>query len=215
MSNAESSFASAEATPDCSSSAANAARRQLGPRPSALGPPYVVHVVMSPMGRRLLKDELGISPATTESLLGRPCEHVIVHNYNDLGSQLASGSFQTAGMVICPCSSNTLAAVAAGLSGNLLNRAAQVTLKERRRLVLVYREMPMSLIDLQNAQRLTEAGAIFCPASPGFYMLPQGIGDLVDFVVGKVLDLLEVPHQLNTRWEPERAERTGPTSVEC
>jgi 4-hydroxy-3-polyprenylbenzoate decarboxylase len=172
-------------------------------------PEIAVHVVMSPMGRRLLADELGISPPTVESILGRPCERVVIHNYNDLGSRLASGSFPTRGMVICPCSSNTLGALASGLGGNLLNRAAQVTLKERRRLVLIYREMPMSLIDLQNAQRLTEAGAVFCPASPGFYMLPQDIGDVVDFVVGKILDLVGVAHALNTRWEP------GKTSHEC
>jgi 4-hydroxy-3-polyprenylbenzoate decarboxylase len=104
-------------------------------------------------------------------------------------------------MVICPCSSNTLAAIAAGLGENLLNRAAAVTLKEGRRLIVVPREMPMSRIDLLNALRLSEAGAVICPASPGFYMLPQTLSDLVDFVVGKLLDLLHVAHELGTRWE--------------
>jgi 4-hydroxy-3-polyprenylbenzoate decarboxylase len=103
-------------------------------------------------------------------------------------------------MIVCPCSSNTLAAIAAGLANNLLDRAAAVTLKEGRRLIVVPREMPMSRIDLQNALRLSEAGAIVCPASPGFYMLPETVNDLVDFVVGKLLDLMDLPHDLNTRW---------------
>lgn len=174
----------------------------------------MVHLVVTPFGRRLFADELAISPVTVEALLGRPSDRVVMHNYNDLGSRLASGSFRTRGMVICPCSSNTLGAIAAGLGENLLSRAAQVTLKERRRLLLVYREMPMSLIDLQNAQRLTEAGAVFCPASPGFYMLPQHIDDLVDFVVGKVLDLLGFEHQLDVRWDPDRAGHDGPGARE-
>ena len=103
-------------------------------------------------------------------------------------------------MIICPCSSNTLAAVAAGLGDHVLNRAAAVTLKEARRLIVVPREMPASRIDLLNSLRLSEAGAIICPAAPGFYMLPKTVEDLVDFVAGKLLDLMDVPHQLNTRW---------------
>ncbi|MCH7885804.1 MAG: hypothetical protein IIC01_11225, partial [Planctomycetes bacterium] len=96
---------------------------------------------------------------------------------------------------------------------NLLDRAAAVTLKEMRRLVLVPREMPMGRIDLNNALRLNEAGAVICPASPGFYMQPKTIADLVDFVVGKVLDLVRVPHTLNTRWESQLAEH-GPHAGE-
>ncbi len=103
-------------------------------------------------------------------------------------------------MIICPCSSNSLASIAAGLADNLLDRAAAVTLKEARRLIVVPREMPMSRIDILNALRLSEAGAIICPASPGFYMQPTTIADLVDFLVGKLLDLMAVPHQLQTRW---------------
>jgi len=103
-------------------------------------------------------------------------------------------------MVICPCSSNTLGSVASGLGDNLISRAAQVTLKEARRLIIVHREMPLSHIDLSNMLRLQAAGAIICPANPGFYMAPKTIGDLVDFVVGRVLDLLHVPHTLNVRW---------------
>lgn len=162
-----------------------------------------VHLVVSPNGRRLFMEELGFSDVNTPSLLGRDCDLVTIHPYRDVGATLASGSFATDGMVICPCSSNTLASVAAGLAGNLLDRAAAVTLKENRRLVMVPREMPMGRIDLLNALRLHEAGAIICPASPGFYMQPSHIDDLVDFVVGKLLDLVQVPHSLHTRWEDQ------------
>jgi len=159
-----------------------------------------VHLVVTPNGKRLLSDELGLADISVNTLLGRTSDRIIIHPYRDVGSVIGSGSFRTDGMIVCPCSGNTLAAVAAGLSGNLLDRAAAVTLKEGRRLILVPREMPMSRIELQNALRLSEAGAIICPASPGFYMLPTTIEDLVDFVVGKLLDLIDVAHPLNTRW---------------
>lgn len=167
-----------------------------------------VHLVVTPNGKRLLSDELGLAEVSVRTLLGRDCDRVTIHPYRDVGSVIGSGSFRTDGMIVCPCSGNTLAAIAAGLAGNLLDRAAAVTLKEGRRLVLVPREMPLSRIELQNALRLSEAGAIICPASPGFYMLPTTIEDLVDFVVGKLLDLMNVPHQLNTRWA-DRLETTA------
>ncbi len=160
-----------------------------------------VHLVVTPYGRRLLSDELDIKEVSAEALLGRFCDRLIIHPYHDVGAVIASGSFATDGMVICPCSSNTLASVASGLAGNVLDRAAAVTLKEARRLVVVPREMPMSRIDLGNAMRLSEAGAIICPASPGFYMRPTTVDDLVDFLVGKLLDLFAVDHDLGTRWE--------------
>ena len=159
-----------------------------------------VHLIVTPNGKRLLSDELGLAEVSVRTMLGRDCDRVIIHPYRDVGSVIGSGSFRTDGMIVCPCSGNTLAAIAAGLGGNLLDRAAAVTLKESRRLILVPREMPLSRIELQNALRLSEAGAIICPASPGFYMLPTTIEDLVDFVVGKLLDLVDVAHQLNTRW---------------
>jgi 4-hydroxy-3-polyprenylbenzoate decarboxylase len=162
-----------------------------------------VHLVVTTHGRRLLQEELAITEVSAESLLGKPCDALTIHPHRDVGDVLGSGSFRTDGMVICPCSSNTLAAVSAGLADNLLTRAACVTLKESRRLIVVPREMPMGRIDLLNALRLTEAGAIVCPASPGFYMSPQSIDDLVDFVVGKVMDLLGVEHNLKTRWETQ------------
>jgi 4-hydroxy-3-polyprenylbenzoate decarboxylase len=105
-------------------------------------------------------------------------------------------------MVVCPCSSNTLGAIAAGLGSNLITRAAHVTLKENRKLILVPREMPLSLIELRNLVRLAEAGAVICPASPGLYLRPKTVEEMVDFVVGKILDLLGVDHDLETRWTP-------------
>lgn len=159
-----------------------------------------VHLVVSTFGRRLLHDELAIAEVSAEVLIGRSTDRLTVHPYRDVGCVIASGSFHTDGMIVCPCSSKTLGSIAAGVGDSLLDRAAAVTLKERRRLILVYREMPMSHIDLLNAIRLSEAGAIICPASPGFYMLPKTVDDLVDFVVGKLLDLVGVAHMLRTRW---------------
>ena len=161
-----------------------------------------VHLVISPYGRQLLAEELDIKSPSAESLLGRASARLTIHAYNDQASPLASGSFLTDGMVICPCSSNTLGAIAAGLAGNLIARAAHVTLKERRRLVLVPREMPLSLLEIRNMERLATAGAVICPACPGFYLRPKTIDELVDFVVGKVLDLLGIEHALKTRWKP-------------
>lgn len=160
-----------------------------------------VHLVISPKGRLLFADELGVTQFTVESAMGRPSARVHLHAYQDIGASIASGSFATDGMIVCPCSSHSLAGMAAGLGDNLIFRAAEVTLKECRRLVLLLREMPISPIQLENALRLSRAGAVICPASPGFYMLPVSVDDLVDFVVGKLLDLVGVPHDLHTRWK--------------
>ena len=171
-----------------------------------------VHLIVSPHGSRLLAEECGIPNATPANLLGRNSDRIHVEDYNDVGAGVASGSYLTDGMVICPCSSNTLAAVAAGRGDNLMARAAHVCLKERRRLVLVHREMPLSGIDLDNMRRLQEAGAVICPASPGFYHRPETIADLVDFVVGRVLDLLGVAHSLNVRWDGHGSRPAGLTA---
>jgi flavin prenyltransferase len=162
-----------------------------------------VHLVVSPLGRRLLHDELGMEGVDLVALAGTAEHSVTLYNYNDVGSVLASGSFLHQGMVIVPCSSNTMAEVACGLGDNLISRAAAVTLKERRKLILAHREMPLSPIDVNNYKILSDAGVIIAPANPGFYLNPNGIGDIVDFVAGKLMDLLGVPHGLDTRWDPK------------
>lgn len=173
-----------------------------------------VHLIVTPNGKRLFVDELGMTEVSAATILGRDCDHLTLHAYRNVGDTLGSGSYATDGMIICPCSSNTLASLAAGLAGNLLDRAAAVTLKEGRKLVVVIREMPMSRIDLLNSLRLSEAGATICPAAPGFYMMPTTIDELVDFVVGKVLDLVGVPHTLNTRWADQlKADGPQPQKV--
>ena len=119
---------------------------------------------------------------------------------DDYSAGIASGSFLTAGMVICPCSMGTLSAIATGASTNLIHRAADVHLKERRPLVLVPRETPLSVIQLENMTRVSHAGATVLPSMPGFYHQPQSIADLVDFVVARICDHLRVPHTLMQRW---------------
>jgi 4-hydroxy-3-polyprenylbenzoate decarboxylase len=163
------------------------------------------HLVVSPHGQQLLAGELALVAPTTEALVGPAAAGLIrMHKYNNMAAPLSSGSFLTDGMVICPCSSNTLGQLAAGMASNLITRAATVHLKEGRRLVLLTREMPVSQIDIENMLRISQAGGIICPASPGFYMQPAAVEDLVDFVVGKLCDLLGVEHSLNTRWSPDR-----------
>lgn len=158
-----------------------------------------VHLVVSPQARRVAAEELGLAAVNAETLLGRSCDTVCVYPHGDVGARIASGSFRTDGMIVCPCSVHTLGAIASGLGDNLLTRSAAVTLKEARRLILVPREMPLSQIDLGNALRCSQAGAIICPACPGFYLGPKTVDDLVDFVVGRLMDLVGVPHGLDTR----------------
>src|SRR2546430_13255691 len=160
------------------------------------------HLVISPLGRRLLYDELGMETLDPEALAGTKEHTITLYNYNDVGAKIASGSFLHYGMVIVPCSSNTLAAVAHGLGDNLIGRAAAVALKERRKLILAHREMPLSPIDVNNYKILTDAGVIVAPCNPGFYLNPASVGEVVDFVAGKLLDLIGVPHTMDTRWDP-------------
>jgi polyprenyl P-hydroxybenzoate/phenylacrylic acid decarboxylase-like protein len=160
-----------------------------------------MHLAVSGLGRRLLFEELDMKRVDPDALTGGHGDLVTVYNDNDVGAAIASGSFVHNGMVIVPCSANTLGAIAAGLGDNLVKRAAAVALKERRRLILGYREMPASHIDVCNMKRLSEAGAIIAPLSPGFYLRPRSIDDLVDFVAGRILDL-------DTRWE-EHASHSG------
>ncbi len=172
-----------------------------------------VHLVATEYGRRLLHDELGIAALEFDALcpalaarLGQAgaaaaAERLFIHPHKDVGAVIASGSFLHDGMVVVPCSSTALGYIATGSGSNLLGRAAMVTLKERRRLILVHRETPLSLIDIRNMEAVTLAGGIVAPANPGFYLGPSSVADVVDFVVGKCLDLLSVPHALNTRWD--------------
>ncbi|MCH7849302.1 MAG: UbiX family flavin prenyltransferase [Planctomycetes bacterium] len=170
-----------------------------------------IHLTVSTYGKRLLFEELGLKRLDPDALTSGRGELVTVYNDNDVGAAIASGSFLHDGMIIVPCSSNTLGAIAAGIGDNLLKRAAAVTLKERRRLILAVRESPASHIDICNMKRLSEAGAIIAPLSPGFYLRPQTVDDLVDFMAGKLLDLVNVRHDLDTRWEQRLAdERAQP-----
>jgi 4-hydroxy-3-polyprenylbenzoate decarboxylase len=158
-----------------------------------------VHLTVSTMGRRLLFEESNISTVDAESFQVDK-NLLIVHNDKDLGSSIASGSFLHDGMIVVPCSSNSMGAIASGLTNTLVQRAAAVTLKERRVLVLAHRESPLSTIDVDNLAKLSHAGALIAPLSPGFYMQPKTIEDLVDFMAGKLVDLVGVHHDLPVRW---------------
>jgi len=161
-----------------------------------------VHVAMSDLGRRLLAEEAGLAPITVESLSGGGDEGLLtIHSGRDMGAVIASGSFRHDGMIVVPCSSNTLGALAAGMTTSLVQRAAAVTLKEGRPLVLAHRETPLSRIDIGNMDRLAGAGARIVPLSPGFYMQPTSIEDLIDFMAGRLLDHLGVEHDLPVRWK--------------
>lgn len=162
-----------------------------------------VWLIVSSHGLRLLHTELGIdSVDALRNRIGADSwrRHVRVYDDADRGAAPASGSARNAGMVICPCSMGTLSAISVGASRSLVERSADVMLKERRRLVLVPRETPLSAIHLQNMLRLTRAGAVVLPAAPGFYNKPQTIEELVDFIVARVLDQLGVEHSLSRRW---------------
>ncbi len=165
-----------------------------------------VQLIVSSHGLRLLATETEIT--TIEELreaVGsvRWDALVTLFNDSDRGAAPASGSARNQGMVVCPCSMGTLSAISQGTSRSLVERAADVALKERRKLVLVPRETPYSAIHLENMLRLTRAGAVVLPASPGFYHRPAAVSELVDFVVARVLDHLQVEHALGKRWGGE------------
>ena len=158
------------------------------------------HAVVSDAGWQTLRHELHADPQTL-----RPLVHTL-HDAAHIGAGPASGSFRCSGMVVAPCSMRTLAAIAHGLSDNLVTRAADVMLKERRRLVLMARETPLHLGHLRNMTAVTEMGAIVCPPVPAFYLRPQSVDDIVNASVARVLDLLDVPHTLSERWAGLEAE---------
>lgn len=180
----------------------------------ASGAPYAVRLllalndaevatrlIVSRYGLRLLAEECGINGLEELRAATGDWSRVEVFESADRGATPASGSAPSRGMVICPCSMGTLASIAAGISRSLVERAADVTLKERRPLLLVPRETPFSPIHLENLLRLSRAGATILPASPGFYNRPESIADLVDFVVARILDHVDVEHRIGRRWE--------------
>jgi len=163
-----------------------------------------VHLTISTSGAQVLREELGISvalnrfdPSPFGDLGSGP---LVYHNQNDFNAGIASGSFRTSGMVVAPCSMSTLASVAHGITANLVTRAADVHLKERRKLILVPRETPLSLVHLENMTTVTRAGAIVLPAMPGWYHQPRSLDDLIDFVVARICDQLGVEVDLVQRW---------------
>lgn len=164
-----------------------------------------VHLVISPAATQVMERELGVSVDVARFdprllLKDTDVSKLHYHQYRDFSAGIASGSFRTAGMAVCPCSMGTVAAIAHGTSENLIHRAADVHLKERRKLIVVPRETPLGLIQLRNLVALAEAGAIVLPAMPAFYTLPKSVDDMVDFVVGRVCDQLGVEHRLFPRW---------------
>jgi 4-hydroxy-3-polyprenylbenzoate decarboxylase len=158
-------------------------------------PGIETHLLVSAAGVMNLQHEMDIGKAEVEALAD------VVHNVRDIGATIASGSFRAHAMVVAPCSMRTLAAVAHGLSDNLITRAADVTLKERRKLVLMVRETPLNLAHLRNMTAVTEMGGIVFPPVPGFYQKPRSVAELVDHTVGRVLDLIDIPQTLAPSWD--------------
>jgi flavin prenyltransferase len=154
---------------------------------------WQIELVMTQTGEKVLTYETGFDRTALP-------ENVQIHENTNLFSSLASGSYRTSGMVVIPCSMNTLGLMATGTGDHLLARAAQVTLKERHPLVVVPREMPYNIIHIENMLRLARAGATIMPASPGFYHHPKQIQDIVNHVVGRVLDQFGIEHDLFERW---------------
>ena len=161
----------------------------LRPRGSATGSGLTREALPAPSG----------GPAAAVAGRGK----LVYHHYLDLLAPVASGSFRTSSMVICPCSGSTLGAVVHGTGNNLIHRAAEVHLKERRKLILVPRETPLSIVQLENWHRAAQAGAVVLPASPGFYHGVESIKDLVDFVVGRICDQLQIENAIIRRWGGE------------
>ena len=158
------------------------------------------HLILSPGVEETLKHEVNLTLSDVEKLA------TVRYSNRDMAAAPSSGSFLTEGMAVVPCSMKTLAGIVSGYSDNLVLRAADVTLKERRPLVLVPRETPLSVIHLENMLQASRAGAVMLPAMPGFYIRPKTIDDLVNHVVGKVLDALKIPHSVFQRWGSKETE---------
>lgn len=166
-----------------------------------------VELLVSRGAQQVMKEEMDLDFGTDLhagllSYLSLPTKSPLnLHRLDNYGASVASGSYRTCGMAIAPCSLGTLGSVASGLTESLIHRAAAVSLKERRTLVLLVREMPFGQIQLRHMLTLSEAGAVICSASPGFYHKPQNISDIIDFVVGRVLDQFNFDHSLFKRWK--------------
>ncbi|MBI5235324.1 MAG: UbiX family flavin prenyltransferase [Deltaproteobacteria bacterium] len=177
-----------------------------------------VELIISPSGFLILKEELGIVASASDAgcvclqylesaWLGKRTGALSAAPSDCLSASSASGSSVKSGMIVCPCSMGTLARIAGGCSTNLIERAADCFLKERRRLIVVPRETPLNAIHLENMLRLSRAGAVILPAMPAFYTMPKTVGDMVDFVVGKTLDCLGIENGLYKRWGKDTVNR--------
>jgi len=166
-----------------------------------------IHLTISSSGARALSEELqlevNLNNFKLESLIGVSSPRVIYHHESDIGASIASGSFRTEGMIVVPCSMGTVASIAAGISRNLIQRAADVCIKERRKLVIVPRETPLSSIHLENMLKLSRVGVCVLPAMPGFYHFPKTVDDQINFVVTKILDQFGIDSGLTQRWKEE------------
>lgn len=176
------------------------------------------HLCVTPYGSRLFFDELGIERLDEAGLAafaglaeGTSPRSAGLFYYppRDVGAPVGSGSFRHDGMVIVPCSSHTLNSIAAGTGDTLVTRAAAVALKERMPLIIAHRESPLTLIDIRAMETLTLCGAVIAPCNPGLYLLPKRIEEIVDFIAGRLLDLLRVPHSLDVRWEDHLSRQAG------
>jgi 4-hydroxy-3-polyprenylbenzoate decarboxylase len=166
---------------------------------------HTIHLTVSDAARKVIAQELTLQLNLRDGedvvrALAPAAADIAYHHYQDVAAPIASGSFKTDGMVVVPCSMGTMGRIASGISTGLIDRAADVCLKERRRLILVPRETPYSAIHLENMLKVTRAGAIVLPASPGFYGHPTEIGQLIDFVVARILDHLGVDNELAPRY---------------
>ena len=172
----------------------------------------VVHLTISPSGTQVLREEMAIEVSLKRfdpSVFGEIDRGLLVyHHHEDFSAGIASGSFLTGGMVVSPCSMSTVGSIAHGITTNLITRAADVHLKERRKLILVPRETPLSLVHLENMTSVTRAGAVVLPAMPGWYHRPAGLDDLIRFIVSRICDQLGIPNALVRRWGTESGEET-------
>lgn len=163
-----------------------------------------IHLVISRFAHQALRAELGSIPEgegeVLRALAGGPSDRIVVHSPGDMAAPISSGSFPVAGMIIVPCSMGTLGAIASGASSNLIHRCADVTLKERRPLVLAIRETPLNRIHLSNLVKTAEAGAVIFPLVPSFYTLPSTVEEILDQFTARILDQLRLSHRLGRRW---------------